>query len=222
MSARPAPDLRLYLVTDAAQCASRGRTVLETVTAAADAGVTFVQLRAKDAEGGAFLQEVLDVCAAVGDRVPVIVNDRVDVFLAARDLGAHVAGVHVGQRDLPASVVRRLIGDDAFLGLSASTPEEIAAAEAEGACDHLGIGTVRATATKTDAPTGLGTDGVAALAARTDLPAVAIGGITAHDLPALAAGGLAGAAVVSAICLAEDPAAATRTLRAAWNEGARA
>lgn len=222
MSARPAPDLRLYLVTDAAQCASRGRTVLETVTAAVDAGVTCVQLRAKDAEGGAFLQEVLDVCAAVGDRVPVIVNDRVDVYLAARDLGARVAGVHAGQRDLPAAVVRRLIGDDAFLGLSASTPEEIAAAEAEGACDHLGIGTVRATATKTDAPTGLGTDGVAALAARTALPAVAIGGITARDLPALAEGGLAGAAVVSAICLAEDPAAAARTLRAAWNEGARA
>lgn len=222
MSARPAPDLRLYLVTDDAQCASRGRTVPETVTAAVDAGVTCVQLRAKDADGGTFLQEVLDVSAAVGERAPVIVNDRVDVFLAARALGAHVAGVHVGQRDLPAAVVRRLIGDDAYLGLSASTPEEIAAAEAEGACDHLGIGTVRATATKTDAPTGLGTDGVAALAARTALPAVAIGGITAHDLPALAAGGLAAAAVVSAICLAEDPAAATRTLRAAWNEGARA
>lgn len=222
MTPRPAPDLRLYLVTDAAQCAARGRTVLETVTEAVDAGVTCVQLRAKDTDGAAFLQEVLDVCAAVGERVPVLVNDRVDVFLAARALGSRVAGVHVGQRDLPAVVVRRLIGDGAYLGLSASTPEEVAAAEDEGACDHLGIGTVRATATKTDAPTGLGTDGVAALAARTCLPAVAIGGITARDLPELAAGGLAGTAVVSAICLAENPAAATRTLRAAWDEGARA
>ena len=197
---RAAPDLSVYLVTDEDQCRSRGRDVLATVAAAVDGGVTCVQLRAKDADGGPFLTRVLDVAGAVGDRVPVIVNDRVDVFLAARDLGAPVAGVHLGQSDLPADVARRLIGDDAYLGLSAATPDELRAAREQGACDHVGV---------------------ARMAALTDLPAVAIGGVTAGDLPALRAGGLAGAAVVSAICLAEDPGRAAAALRRAWDEGGR-
>ena len=218
---RAVPNLSVYLVTDEGQCRSRGRSVLQTVEAAVDGGVTCVQLRAKDTDGGPFLAQVRAVAGAVGDRVPVIVNDRVDVFLAARDLGAPVAGVHVGQSDLPAGVVRALIGDDACIGLSAATPDELRAARAEGACDYVGIGVVHDTATKTDAPRGLGADGVARMAALTDLPSVAIGGITAADLPALRAGGLDGAAVVSASCTAEDPRAAAGGLRAAWDGGGR-
>lgn len=217
---RPAPDLRVYLVTDTAQCRARGRTVTDTVRAAVAGGATCVQVRAKDADGADFLAQVCDVANAVGELVPVLVNDRVDVYLAARRLGAPVAGVHVGQRDLPATVVRELIGDDAYLGLSAASPEALSAATAEGACDHLGVGAVRATATKADAPAGIGTDGVSRLAADIALPCVAIGGITPADLPALRAGGLAGAAVVSAICLADDPCAAARRLRRTW-EAAR-
>ncbi|MDU0349197.1 thiamine phosphate synthase [Actinomyces sp. MRS3W] len=216
---RPAPDLTLYLVTDAAQCRSRGRSLTDTVTAAVAGGATCVQVRAKGADGADFLNQVRQVACAVGERVPVIVNDRVDVYLAARRLGVPVAGVHVGQNDLPAAVVRDLIGDDAYLGLSAATPQELATAQQEAACDHVGIGVVRATATKTDAPNGLGVSGIARLAAGTTLPCVAIGGITAADLPALREGGLAGAAVVSAICLAEDPRAAAVQLRAAWEAG---
>lgn len=218
---RAVPNLSVYLVTDEGQCRSRGRSVLQTVEAAVDGGVTCVQLRAKGTDGGPFLAQVRAVAGAVGDRVPVIVNDRVDVFLAARDLGAPVAGVHVGQSDLPAGVVRALIGDDACIGLSAATPDELRAARAEGACDYVGIGVVHDTATKADAPRGLGADGVARMAALTDLPSVAIGGITAADLPALRAGGLDGAAVVSAICTAEDPRAAAVGLRAAWDGGGR-
>ena len=156
---RAVPNLSVYLVTDEGQCRLRGRSVLQTVEAAVDGGVTCVQLRAKDTDGGPFLAQVRAVAGAVGDRVPVIVNDRVDVFLAARDLGAPVAGVHVGQSDLPAGVVRALIGDDACIGLSAATPDELRAARAEGACDYVGIGVVHDTATKTDAPRGLGADG---------------------------------------------------------------
>ena len=218
---RAVPNLSVYLVTDEGQCRSRGRSVLQTVEAAVDGGVTCVQLRAKDTDGGPFLAQVRAVAGAVGDRVPVIVNDRVDVFLAARDLGAPVAGVHVGQSDLPAGVVRALIGDDACLGLSAATPDELRAARAEGVCDYVGIGVVHDTATKTDAPKDLGADGVARMAALTELPSVAIGGITVADLPALRAGGLDGAAVVSAICTAEDPRAAAVGLRAAWDGGGR-
>ena len=216
---RPAPDLSVYLVTDADQCRSRGRSVLRTAEEAVAGGVTCVQLRAKRADGGAFLDEVLAVAWAIGGRVPVIVNDRIDVFLAARRLSAAVAGVHVGQADLPAVLVRRLIGDDAFLGLSAATPDELRLADEQGACDHVGIGTIRDTPTKPDAPAGLGLDGAARLAALTDLPAVAIGGVTVADAPALRAGGLNGIAVVSAICAAEDPRAAAAALHSAWNEG---
>ncbi|WP_257210767.1 thiamine phosphate synthase [Actinomyces ruminis] len=173
-------------------------------------------MRAKHAGGADFLTQVLAVARAVGEAVPVIVNDRVDVFLAARRLGAPVAGVHVGQSDLPAAVVRELIGDGAYLGLSAAAPEELRAAQEEDVCDHVGIGVVRATATKADSPPGLGVHGVSRLAACIDLPCVAIGGVTAADLPALRAGGLAGAAVVSAICRADDPREAAQQLREAW------
>ena len=187
---RAAPDLSVYLVTDEGQCRSRGRDVLATVEAAVDGGVTCVQLRAKGADGGLFLTQVLEVAEVIGDQVPVIVNDRVDVFLAARELGARVAGVHVGQSDLPAPLVRALIGDGAFLGLSASTDAQVIAAQDEGACDHLGIGTVRETATKTDAPGGLGVAGVARAASLVELPAVAIGGVKAPDMAPLAAAAL--------------------------------
>ena len=216
---RPAPDLSLYLVTDEELCAAAGHTVLETVTAAVDGGVTCVQLRAKSTDGAPFLQQVLAVARAVGERVPVIVNDRVDVFLAARQLGAPVAGVHVGQADLPAPVVRELIGEDTYLGLSAATATELRQAEVDGACDHVGIGVVRATATKTDAPDALGVTGVGQAARSTHLPAVAIGGIGPQDMAPLARQGLAGAAVVSAICCAADPQQAAAQLHQAWEEG---
>ena len=216
---RPPLDLSLYLVTDDAQCRSKGRTTRETVLAAVDGGATCVQLRAKESDGGAFLAEVLDIADAVGARIPILVNDRVDVFLAARSLGAPVAGVHLGQSDLPADVVQRLIGEEARIGLSAATSGELRAAERSGACDYVGIGTVRATSTKTDAPVGLGVDGVAALARLTGLPAVAIGGIGVDDLPGLRAAGLDGAAVVSAICLDDHPRQAAARLRRAWEEG---
>ena len=181
---RAAPDLSVYLVTDEGQCRSRGRDVLATVEAAVDGGVTCVQLRAKGTDGGLFLTQVLEVAEVIGDQVPVIVNDRVDIFLAARDQGAPVAGVHLGQSDLPARIARRLVGEEAYLGLSAATPDELRTAQEQGACDHVGIGVVHPTATKADAPKSLGVNGVARMAALIDLPAVAIGGITASDLPA--------------------------------------
>ncbi|WP_115728108.1 thiamine phosphate synthase [Actinomyces culturomici] len=219
---RPAPDLRVYLVTDDDLCAGAGRTVLETVVEAVEGGATCVQLRAKTSDGGPFLAEVLEIARAVGDRVPVIVNDRVDVFLAARALGAPVAGVHVGQSDLPAGVVRSLIGEDAYLGLSIGTDEEARIAAAEGAADHVGLSVLRSTATKTDTPDVLGFDGCARLRGIVGMPSVAIGGVGRADMPELARIGVDGGAVVSAICCAEDPRAAAADLLAAWNEGVSA
>ncbi|MCX4831461.1 thiamine phosphate synthase [Streptomyces sp. NBC_01016] len=224
MTARPRPmdagvDLSVYLVTDTAQCAARGRTVAETVAQAVAGGVTAVQIREKHASGREFLCTVLDVAEVLPEHVALIVNDRVDVFLAARANGARVTGVHVGQSDLPATAVRQLIGDDAVLGLSAATAQELnAAAVSDARVDHVGIGALHTTRTKDDAPEPLGLDGFAALAGSSALPAVAIGGVIPADLPHLRAGGAAGAAIVSGICAADDPLVAARTYADAWSD----
>lgn len=215
------PDaLTLYLVTDSRLSGPRG--VLDVVTAAVAGGVTCVQVRDKDASGRALLELVTAVADRVGDRVPVLVNDRVDVYLAARDVGVAVAGVHVGQQDLPVTAVRRLIGPDAVLGLSAATTDELdaVAAQPDGTVDYLGIGAVHATATKPDAPAPLGVDGFARAVAHvldgSGLPAVAIGGVGPEDAAALRGAGATGIAVVSAICAAPDPRTAAWTLRTAF------
>ncbi|MFD4941410.1 thiamine phosphate synthase [Streptomyces sp. NPDC058239] len=216
MTAAPV-DLSVYLVTDAAQCAARGRSVAETVALAVAGGVTAVQVREKHAAGRTFLRTVLEVAAVVPERVALIVNDRVDVFLAARAAGARVTGVHVGQSDLPPAAVRELIGEHAVLGLSAATPDELRAAAGNPArVHHIGIGALHATRTKADAPAALGHAGFARLARLSDLPAVAIGGVTPADLPRLRDAGAVGAAAVSGICAAEDPRAAARAYARAW------
>lgn len=210
-------DLSLYLVTDADQAAAQGRDIVTTVVRAVAGGVTAVQARTKDASVREFTELVLALAERLPAGVPLIVNDRVDVFLAARALGAQVAGIHVGQDDLPVEVVRHLVGPWALIGLSAATPSELAAAQASAAgVDYVGIGCVRATGSKSNAPAPLGCSGVARLARACALPAVAIGGIRAADLPALRHGGVAGAAVVSAICAAADPTAAAQELRRQW------
>ncbi|HEY1118927.1 MAG TPA: thiamine phosphate synthase, partial [Acidimicrobiales bacterium] len=104
-----APDLSLYLVTDTAIAQAAGHTVPEVVTAAVTGGVTTVQVRAKNAPAADFLALVGEVARVLPSHVTLVVNDRVDVFLAARDLGWQVDGVHVGQDDLPVEQVRHLI-----------------------------------------------------------------------------------------------------------------
>jgi len=210
-------DLSIYLVTDPASAASRGRRVVDVVAAAAAGGVTAVQVREKESDAAEFLSTVLDVAAVLPEHVSLFVNDRIDVFLAARARGARVTGVHVGQTDLPPGLVRELVGPDAVIGLSAATTDELRDAEADpGRVDYVGIGVLRATRTKADAPPPLGLAGFTRLAAATHLPAVAIGGVTLDDVGPLRAAGAAGAAVSSGICAAADPGAAARELAAAW------
>ncbi|OJU41499.1 MAG: thiamine-phosphate diphosphorylase [Microbacterium sp. 69-10] len=208
-------DLSLYLVTDAGTATAAGHDLVELVQAAAQNGVTAVQIREKHAPARDFLATVLRVSAAIPQHVALIINDRVDVFLAARAAGVRVTGVHVGQSDLPVAAVRNLIGADAVLGLSAATPEQLASAS--GVADYVGIGALHPTTTKSDAPATLGHDKFARLVALSELPAVAIGGVRASDLAPLRHAGAAGAAVVSAICAATDPAQAASQLRATWD-----
>lgn len=222
---RPDVDWSIYLVTDPDQCAQMGHRVPEVAGLAARAGTTVVQVRAKAADGGAFLTEVLDCAEALaGTDTRLIVNDRVDVFMAARakltGSAAQVHGVHVGQTDLPPRAVRDLIGPDALLGLSTNTVEEVLAANQSPArIDVQGIGPFRATATKVEADYGIGVNGIAEFAAAATTPTVAIGGVKAADIAALKATGVSGIAVVSAICLADDPTLATQELVSAWAAG---
>jgi thiamine-phosphate pyrophosphorylase len=212
-------DLSIYLVTDSGISARAGHTVADVVTAAVRGGATSVQIREKDAPAAEFLALVIEVAQALPDHVSLIVNDRVDVFLAARAAGARVAGVHVGQSDLPARSTRDLIGPDAILGVSAATPTELeAASDPEAGVDYVGIGAVHATTTKPDAPSPLGVDRFAELVASTPLPAVAIGGIGLDDIGPLRRAGAAGVAVVSGICAADDPEAAARDLARLWGD----
>lgn len=212
-------DLSVYLVTDTEQSEQCGRTVVETVRQAVAGGVTAVQVRAKHAEVREFLHLVVTLAETLPSHVSLFVNDRVDVFLAARSLGILVTGVHVGQRDLHVDDVRRLVGPEPVIGLSASTVSELdAAASSQARVDYVGIGVVRETSSKIDAPAPIGVQGVIRLAASCSLPAVAIGGIVPADLRSLRAGGLAGAAVASWVCASSDPHNAAAELKNAWEE----
>jgi thiamine-phosphate pyrophosphorylase len=210
-------DLSLYLVTDSAQAAAAGHDLVDVVRQAVAGGVTAVQVREKDASARAFLNTVLAIADVLPESVALFVNDRVDVFLAARATGRRITGVHVGQSDLPVRAVRDLVGADAVIGLSASTDKQLrSASSTPGLVDYVGIGALRATRTKLDAPAALGITEFARLVRVSELPAVAIGGISQRDLAPIRMRGAAGAAVVSAICAAPDPGAAARELRAEW------
>lgn len=202
-------DLTLYLVTDSALCGGRG--VVDTVRAAVAGGVTAVQVR----ETTAGTRELCTLTRAVhetlaGSGVPLFVNDRLDVALAVG-----TEGVHLGQGDLPAVDARRIAGPDLLIGLSVSTPAQVAEAGAlpPGCVDYLGVGPVFATATKPRAATPLGLDTTARVALASALPTVAIGGIDASNVDAVRATGVDGVAVVSAVCTAPDPSEAARGLR---------
>lgn len=199
------PDLSLYLVTDTVLCGQRG--VAATARAAIAGGATVVQLRDPRATTRELYDLAVELRSAIGT-TPLIVNDRLDVALA---VGAD--GVHLGQSDLPVAKAREIAGPDFIIGLSISNVAEMVRANglSAGTIDYLGIGPAFATATKPDAGAALGPDLVAELAGMTDLPTVAIGGITADNAARLS--GVDGICVVSAICAADDPCAAAASLR---------
>ncbi len=186
----------------------RGRFDAARVRAAVRGGVTLLQARGKGLPTHLLMEgagALVETGHAVG--VPVLVNDRPDVAVA---LGAD--GVHVGPDDLPPADARGVVGPLA-LGVSTRTPERVSLAEAAGAT-YLGVGAVRATPSKPEAAV-LGIEGVAALAGRTRIPVVAIGGVIPADVPALRRAGIAGVAVLSGILGAQDPEAAARAYREA-------
>lgn len=204
---------RTYLVTAASR--SAGRATPEVVAAALDGGLDVVQLRDKAAtdreryETGLRLRELT---AEAG--VPLLVNDRIDLAAAV-----DADGVHLGQTDLPVAVARERLGEDAVVGVSASTVEQAEAAEAAGA-DYLGVGAVYGTDSKdvSGDRDGIGVERIAAVADAVDVPVFGIGGIDASNAAPVVEAGAAGVAALSAITAAEDPAAATAALREAVTE----
>ena len=205
-------DLSLYALVDPAVAGGRSLPGLAALIAES---ATLVQLRDKHGSTRAMIEEARDIMAVLRPYgVPLLVNDRVDVALIA---GAH--GVHIGWDDMDVADARRLLGANAIIGLSIKTAEQAAAAPLH-LLNYVAIGGVYATTSKdnVDAPIGIAglRDLVAAIRARKPgYPVCAIAGITAGNASDVIAAGADGVAVISALSLAPDPAAAARQLRVA-------
>ena len=208
MSNTRALDLRLYVVLDPA--VAGGRSVVEIARQAIAGGATMLQLRDKrspDRDVLASATAISQLCRT--ESTPFIVNDRVDIAYAC---GAD--GVHLGHDDLPPAVARKLLGEDAIIGMSAGNLDELAAA-LPARPDYLGVGPMYATRTKNDAGAPVGPAMIRTLReAAPVIPLVGIGGITAENAAAVIAAGADGIAVVSAVVGAQNVEAATRALRA--------
>lgn len=203
--------LRLIVILD--HGAARGRALPDLAAAAAGGGATMLQLRAKTLSPAA-LADAVRGARAVAPGLPLLVNDRLDVALAA---GAD--GCHLGQDDLPLDAARRIAPPGYVLGGSAGNDAELARVLAERP-DYLGVGPVHATPSKADAGSAIGYDGFAAVCRAAGVPCVGIGGLNGDDAAALAGAGAAGIAVIGAALGPVDVASAVRRLRqkvdAAW------
>ncbi len=208
MSDRSSPgQWRLYVITD--ETVSRGRSHLQVAEEAILGGADVLQLRDKEVSSGRLYRVALQLRILTRDaKIPFIVNDRLDIALAV-----DADGVHVGQADLPASVVRAIMGSGKILGVSVGTVEEAILAEKDGA-DYLGVGPVfEARGTKPDAGEPLGVDRIARIRRHCRLPIVAIGGIDAENARKVREAGADAAAVISAIVAADDIVQAARRLK---------
>jgi thiamine-phosphate pyrophosphorylase len=205
-AARPCFDPTLNLVTDHGLCGERG--LVATAAAALAGGVTLLQYRAKEIPIRRALAEAIELVAlARAHGVPMIVNDRLDLALAAE-----ADGLHLGASDRPPGVARRLLGEARILGQSVTCAGDLTEVD-PAVIDYVGLGPVFATSTKPDAALPLGLDGFRALRGEIPVPVIGIGGIDIDRTLVLIEAGANGVAVVSAICAADDPERAARRLR---------
>jgi thiamine-phosphate pyrophosphorylase len=202
--------VRLIAITDSLRDGPRGLAL--RAAAAVFGGATMIQLRLKE-ESARSLVEIARSIQAMAPDVPLVVNDRADVALAA---GA--AGVHVGVDDLAPALLRRVVPPGFIIGASVGSEDEVA--RAAGA-DYVGIGPVYATGSKADAGAAIGVARFAELARRCGVPAVAIGGITSDRVAEVVAAGASGVAVISALFGASDPTQAARAIRSALDASGR-
>ena len=206
--------MQTYLVTQ--QDLSAGRSTQAIVDAALAGGVDVVQVREKHTTAREQLEITRDLRGPTAKAgVPLVVNDRVDVALAA-----DADGVHLGDDDLPVADAREMLGEDALIGRSVSTVEAAREAERAGA-DYLGVGAIYTTGSKDvdEDEQAIGLDVVRDIDDAVDIPFVGIGGITPENAADVAAAGADGVAVITAITQADDPEGATRDLAAAVAAG---
>lgn len=229
MNIRERLDISAYLVIGQENC---NCPVEEIVAAAVSEGFTCVQIRSKVATAREMI-DTLEKSARVirelgkSDSVALLVDDRLDVVLAAREAGIKVDGVHVGQSDIPVEVCRKYLGADSIVGLSARTEKLIDYVKAADVSqiDYFGAGPLHETQTKPDC--GKTADGriithsfkeLAELVKVSPIPVVVGGGVKVKDLPALAATGVNGFFVVSAVASADNPKLAARELVQEWRK----
>jgi len=205
MTEKKAFDLSLYLVTDRRMTTNLSLPAL--IKKAVAGGVTVIQLREKECPTKEFFELALEVKKVIPPEIPLIINDRLDIALAA---GAD--GVHLGQADLPVEVARKLLGPKAIIGLSVENFEQLQEAK-NLPVDYLAISPVFPTPTKTDTGPAWGLEGLAQARRLTGRPLVAIGGINETNAFQVIQAGADGIAVVSAICASPDPEQASKRLR---------
>ncbi|MDO5302049.1 MAG: thiamine phosphate synthase [Tissierellia bacterium] len=228
MGSRKNFDIKAYLVVGPEN--TLGRDPVEIIRAAIEGGFTFVQIRSKEASARELIHltcrtaQLLEEMG-VAEEVSLVVDDRLDVVLAAREAGARVDGIHIGQTDIPASVCRKYLGPDAIVGISAATQDLFHYVQYEDVADldYFGAGPLRYTETKPDC--GLDEEGnfrsrsleeLTELARLSSLPVVVGGGVKLADIEDLRATGVDGFFVVSPVAGAEDPHGAARDLVDAW------
>ena len=198
-------DYSIYLVTDRDLMSTE--TLEDAVEQSIIGGCTLVQLREKDCSSFDFYRTAVKV-KEITDKynVPLLINDRLDIALAV-----DAAGVHVGQSDLPATVVRKIIGDDKIIGVSTGSLEQALKAQKDGA-DYIGVGAMYATGTKKDAnPTSM--EELKKIRESVSLPIVVIGGINKERIKDFEGIGIDGLAIVSAIIAQKDIVEATKELK---------
>ena len=199
-------DWTLYLVTDRGLCGSR--TIDDVVLAAVKGGVTVVQLREKNCSTREFIELARRFKSALSAlKIPLIINDRVDIALACE-----ADGVHIGPTDMKIKDVRRLLGKNSIIGVSVETFADAHIASSSDV-DYLGVSPIFETPTKTDVHGTWGLSGLRQLRKECHKPLIAIGGINISNAFEVMNAGADGIAVVSAICGSQDPEQAARALR---------
>lgn len=223
-------DLSAYLVVGREN--TNGRPVKDIVEAAVKAGFTCIQIRSKTASAKEMLEDLRD-CANViagfdkASSVALLVDDRLDIVLSAREMGIKVDGIHVGQTDIPVSICRKFLGKEAIIGLSAPTRDLIEYVQETDLSyiDYFGAGPLHETSTKPDC--GMDENGkiitksledFKELALKSPIPVVVGGGVKLKDIRPLKKTGVAGFFVVSAVAGAENPYDEAKKLCSEWNK----
>ncbi|MCG6878909.1 MAG: thiamine phosphate synthase [Deltaproteobacteria bacterium] len=204
---------RLHVLTDTVLQSRFSH--IELTKQAISGGADTIQFRQKSGATKELIEiatEMKRVCSEMG--ATFIVNDRIDVAIAAR-----ADGIHLGQDDFPIGLARKLLGNDAIIGGSAGTPEEIETCVQEGV-DYVGFGPIYATGSKDDAGPATGIDFLKQIVQTTPVPMIAIGGIDQTNAAQVMAAGAHGIAVISCVCCRDNPANATKELHGILNADA--